>query len=75
MDMLSALPNQILVEIPSFAFIANIEFEKLPPFCFSCKMIEHDISKCRRHPDNLNITKPPTILFKLVVVQYKFVSI
>ena len=44
-DMLSILPNQILVERFGFAFIADIEFEKLPPFCSSCKMIGHDISK------------------------------
>jgi len=36
-DMLSILPNQILVERPSFNFITNIEFEKLPLFCSSCK--------------------------------------
>jgi len=41
-DMLSALPNQILVERLGFAFIPNIEFDKLSPFCSSCKMIGYD---------------------------------
>jgi len=64
-DMLSALSNQILVERPNFAFIAYIEFENFPPFCSSCKMIRHDISKYRQHPHNLNnIAKPPTIVFQ-----------
>jgi len=52
-DMLPALPNQILVQKPKFNFITHIEFDKLPPLCSSCKMIGHDISKCKRHPDNL----------------------
>jgi len=37
-NMLSVLPNQILVERLHFAFIVDIEFEKLPPFCSSCKI-------------------------------------
>jgi len=48
--MLYAFPNQILVEIPDFAFFADIEFEKLPPFFSLCKMTGYDISKCKRHP-------------------------
>jgi len=36
-DMIFALPYQILVEKPYFAFITNIEFEKVPPFCSPCK--------------------------------------
>ena len=61
---------------PNFAFITDIEFEKLPLFCFSCKMISHDISKCRRYSDNLNsTTKTPTIVSKPIVVQYKHVIV
>jgi len=64
--MQSALPNQILVK--RFDFV-DIEFEELSPFYSSCKMIGHDIFKCRRHPDNLNNTiKLSIVLFKLVVV-------
>ena len=66
---ISILPNQILMERLDFAFIANIEFEKLPPSFSSCKMIGHDISKCRRYSDNLNnIVKP---LSKPAALQYK----
>jgi len=36
-DMLFALPNQILVERLSFAFIAYIEFEKLSRFSLNAK--------------------------------------
>jgi len=70
--MLSLFPNQILVERYGFAFIIDIEFEKLPPFFSSCKIIRYNISKYRRHLDNLNnMTKLPTVLSKLIVVQYK----
>jgi len=70
-DMLYALPNQILVEGHGFVFIADNEFEKLPPFFFSCKMIEHDISKCIRHFDNLNNTLKSPIVVVVIIVQYK----
>jgi len=36
-DMLSTLPNQILVERLSFSFIVDIEFEKFPPFVLHAK--------------------------------------
>jgi len=63
------------MERTDFAFIANIEFEKLPSFFPSCKMIGFDISKCRRHSNNLNNTiKLPTVLSKLVV-EYKSVTV
>jgi len=70
--MLSTLPNKILVERSNFAFIVDIEYEKLLPFCSSCKMRGHDLSKCMRQPKtNYNTCK---ILFtKLIVVQYKHV--
>lgn len=55
-DMLSNLSNQILVKRSNFAFISILN-EKLPPFCFSCKIVGHDLS---------NIGK--TVLPKHVVV-------
>jgi len=39
-----ARPQQLLVERPSFAFVANVEYEQLLLFCFLGKMIGH-----RRH--------------------------
>jgi len=39
-DLLSTFPQQLLVECPDFAFIADIEYEKLPPFLSFGKMIE-----------------------------------
>ena len=61
-DMLSILPNQILVERLDFTFIADIEFEKLPLFFPSCKMIGHDISKCKQKLNtHNNIVKLPSI--------------
>jgi len=36
-DMLSFLPNQILVERPDFSFILDIEFETSLPFAFHAK--------------------------------------
>jgi len=62
-DMLSSFPNQILVERPRFAFIVDIEFEKLPPFFSLCRMTGHNIFKCKQHPANLNnMAKSPTII-------------
>jgi len=54
-DLLSALPNQIVVERLEFAFIANVEFEKVSPFCSNCKMIGHYLSNYRRLQQNANV--------------------
>jgi len=32
LDMLVELPSQLLVEHPGFAFVAEIEYERLSPF-------------------------------------------
>lgn len=48
-DMLSELSNQILMKISSFAFVVDIEYENLPPFYFSCKMIGHNSNNCKRY--------------------------
>jgi len=45
-DLLSPFPNQLLVEHSGFAFIADVEYEWLPPFCSHCKMIGHDLGQC-----------------------------
>jgi len=46
-DLLFVLPNQILVERSRFAFIDDMECEKLPLICSNYKMIGHDLSNCR----------------------------
>ena len=38
-DLLSPFLNQLLVEHSGFAFIANVEYEWLPPFFSHCKLI------------------------------------
>jgi len=35
-DMLTKLPNYTLVERPGFAFIMDMEYENLSPFCSFC---------------------------------------
>ena len=47
--MLVELPGQLLVEHPGFAFVAKIEYERLPPLCHACKMIGHSFSICKKH--------------------------
>ena len=46
-DLLSPLPDHLLVERPDFAFVAGVEYEWLPPFCSHCKMIGHELAQCR----------------------------
>ena len=59
------------MERPGFAFIIDIELEKLPPFFSACKMIGDDISICKRHPDNLNNTVKPSAILSKHVANYK----
>jgi len=46
-DLLSPLPDHLLVERLDFAFVADVEYEWLPPFCSHCKMIGHELTQCR----------------------------
>jgi len=46
-DLLSPLPDHLLVKCPNFAFAADVEYEWLSPFCYHCKMIGHDLPQCR----------------------------
>ena len=45
-DILSPLPDHLLVERSNFAFVADVEYEWLPPFCSHCKMIGHEFAQC-----------------------------
>jgi len=51
-DLLSPLPDHLLVECPDFAFVADVEYEWLHPFCSHCKMIEHELAQCRMIHDH-----------------------
>jgi len=53
-DLFYDLPNQI-VERPTFAFIADVEYEKLPLFCSNCKMIGRDLSNYGRLEQDGNV--------------------
>jgi len=43
-DLLSSLPNQLLVERSGFAFIADMKYEWLSPFRPHCKMNGHELA-------------------------------
>jgi len=43
-DLLSPLPDDLLVERSDFAFVADVEYEWLPPFCSHYKMIGHELA-------------------------------
>jgi len=53
-DLLSNFSNQILVERRAFAFIVDVEYEKLSLFCSNCKMIDH-LSNCKWLQQNANL--------------------
>ena len=55
-DMLSNLPYQLLVERHGFAYVANIEYEKLIPFRHICQMIGHSVSNYRNRQSSINST-------------------
>jgi len=46
-DLLSPLPDQLLVECSDFAFVADVEYEWIPSFCSHFKMIRHEVAQCR----------------------------
>lgn len=54
-DRASPLRDEILVERQGYAFFVGIQYEKLPLFCSSCKMIGHSNDKSKKlgnHVDN-----------------------
>jgi len=57
-DLLSPLPNQHLVEHSNFAFVADLEYEWLPPFCSHYKMIGHELSQCHMIHDQGRVPRP-----------------
>jgi len=57
-DLLSHFPDHLLVERPYFAFVVDVEYEWLPPFCSHCKMIGHELSQCRVIHDQCRVPRP-----------------
>jgi len=41
-DLLSRLPDHLLVEHPDFALVVDVEYEWLSPFCSHCKSMSCD---------------------------------
>lgn len=49
LDLAGNIRDKILVERKDFAFFVRIEYERLPEFCSSCKMIGHSLGNCRKY--------------------------
>ncbi|XP_058754626.1 uncharacterized protein LOC131627787 [Vicia villosa] len=48
LDLTKELSYKILVERVGFAFLVDIEYEKIPNFCTFCNCIGHSVSNCKR---------------------------
>ena len=46
-DITSDMHERILVERKDFDFYVDVEYEKLPSFCDSCKIIGHSFKNCK----------------------------
>lgn len=58
LDLLRKLPNQILIEKSGYAFITDIEYERLPLFCSHWRMIGHKSSATNQLNHVSQKTKP-----------------
>lgn len=47
---------RVLVERKGFAMFVDLDYEQIPEFCTSCRMIGHQISNCRKLARNDSIT-------------------
>ena len=56
--------DHLLVERPNFAFVADVEYEWLPPFYSHCKMIGHKLAQCRVIHDQGHLHGPQHKPFK-----------
>jgi hypothetical protein len=45
-DLTLEMREIILVERKDFDFYVDVEFEKLPPFCNSCRIVGHSVKNC-----------------------------
>ncbi|XP_068497675.1 uncharacterized protein [Phaseolus vulgaris] len=57
-NMLSPLPDHLLVERSDYTFVVGVEYEWLPPFCSHCKMIGHELAQCRVIHDQGRVLGP-----------------
>ena len=57
-DLLSPLRDHRLVERRDFAFVADVEYEWLPPFSSHSKMIRHELAQCRVIHDQGRVPTP-----------------
>lgn len=48
-DLANPLRDEILVERHGFAFFIGIQYERLPLFCSSYKVIGHSLENCKRN--------------------------
>lgn len=44
----SKLQEQILVEMEGFAFLIDVEYEKIHPFCHSCQTLGDTPQNCKK---------------------------
>jgi hypothetical protein len=47
-DLLQPLRYKLLVERKGFAFFVDIDYEHIPDFCQTCKVIGHQVENCKR---------------------------
>ena len=58
-DITSDMHERILVERKDFDFYVDVEYEKLPSFCNSCKIIGHSFKNCKYQiPSTVQAVKP-----------------
>jgi len=44
---------RVLVERKGFAMFVDLDYEQIPDFCTSCRMVGHKLSNCRKHTSNI----------------------
>lgn len=51
---------RVLVERKGFAMFVDLDYEQIPDFCTSCRLIGHQLNNCRKNPrnDNSNNEQP-----------------
>lgn len=51
-NLVGILPDSLWVEREEYTFEIEIEYEKLPYFCFTCNYIGHSSDHCKKDPSN-----------------------